>query len=150
MWHEGEASPAEVRLSRRPSEYLEFEKISSSNNLNDDSISDNNSDNNSNNNNNNNNDLPSTTGTKSSTTNQSNDINNINSDSGIISHTPFLYPKVKKINFTKKTSSPSITPPLESSPPGDGLDEYDPYNQGVYQHHHHPPSLSKLFFSYKF
>jgi hypothetical protein len=91
------------RLSRRPSEYLEFEKCSSPE------------------------ESPAGEGSGAGTPAVAQGVT--------VSHTPFLYPKVKKMSFLKNSSS---TPPLETP----DLEEPDPYYQ-PYPHHSHPPSLSK-------
>jgi hypothetical protein len=107
------------RLSRRPSEYLEFENTPSST-------------------------APPLARDSSAPLPRSN-----STDNGTTSHTPFLYPKVKKMGFLKSSPSPSSTPPLPLAPasvmdPNElSADEADPYYQ-PYGSHHHPPSLSKL------
>jgi hypothetical protein len=105
------------RLSRRPSEYLEFEKCS---------------------------------GPEESSAGASGGEDMVATAAPVstVSHTPFLYPKVKKLNFLKPPSFPSsssstTTPPLETSDLA--LEEPDPYYQ-PYAHHSHPASLSEFFF----
>lgn len=114
--NEGNSFP---KLSRRPSEYLEFENVTTTSAPN----------------------SPPESGSVTSPTPSSGN----ESASGVVSHTPFLHQKVKKLNFLKTPSPSSSTPPLEANN-DQSLEDNDPYYQ-PYGNHHHPASLSKLFLS---
>jgi hypothetical protein len=105
------------KLSRRPSEYLEFENSSSSA-------------------------LTQAPTAPPAPASSSANGNNNDTNGVATSHTPFLYPKVKKLSFLKSSPSPNSTPPLPVDPSELTPDEADPYYQ-PYGSHHHPPSLSK-------